>query len=182
MIVSIKYVFQQSFYFYTRPGIDLQKSERIFLLTIRSPACPRKSGILSPKLGKNPTILGKTHQNWVKLPPGPGPQIRNDISPPAFRFLFSVKFQIQKKNLFAKDFRSFPCFLPDCNGYIACSSWKILCSNHLFGCLLILYFVGHLMSNLDPLCMYQPHLFNSHHLLSNGSSVMKTFWKTSEYF
>jgi len=115
LIVSIKYVFQQkSFYFYTRPGIDLQKSERIFLLTIKSPACPRKSGILSPKLGKIPTILGKTHQNWTKLPPGPGPQIRNDISPPAFRFLFSVKFQIEKKKtiFLPKISGVFPVFTP----------------------------------------------------------------------
>ena len=142
---------------------------------------------LSPKLGKNTTILGKNLLNRTKLPPGQGPQIRSDISPPAFRFCSDSNFKIWRNWFFCQRFQEFSLFSPHLKRkyilYIACSSWKILCSNHLFGCLLILYFVGHLMSwYLDPLCMYQPHLFNSHNLLSNGSSVMKTFWKTSEYF
>jgi len=173
-------VFQLNFYFYARPRIDLQKSERMFLLTLKTPACPWKSGISSPKFGQNPTILGKILQHWAKLPPGRGPQIRNDISPPALLLCSMSNFKSEKWIFFAKDFRRFPCFLPASNGCIACSSWKILCSNRLFGCLLILYFVGHIWIHF--VCTNQPHLFNSHHLLHNGSSVMKTFWKTSEYF
>lgn len=45
----------QNFYFCTRLGIDLQKSERIFLLTLKTPACPWKSA-------------GICHQNWAKIP------------------------------------------------------------------------------------------------------------------
>merc|ERR1719341_2177399 len=94
-------------------------------------------------------------------------------------FCSMSNFKSEKWIFFVKDFRRFPCFLPASNGCIACSSWKILCSNRLFGCLLILYFVGHIWIHF--VCTNQPHLFNSHHLLTNGSSVMKTFWKTSEY-
>ena len=105
-------VFQLNFYFCTvRPGIDLQKSEnRIFLLTLKTSACPWKSGILSPKLGKNPTILVKNIQNWANLPPGRGPQIRNDISPPAFRFCSVSNFKSRKVDFLPKISGVFPVF------------------------------------------------------------------------
>lgn len=105
-------VFQLNFYFCTvRPGIDLQKSVgRIFLLTLKTSACPWKSGILSPKLGKNPTILVKNIQNWANLPPGRGPQIRNDISPPAFRFCSVSNFKSRKVDFLPKISGVFPVF------------------------------------------------------------------------
>ena len=43
------------------------------------------------KLGKNSTILGKNLKSWATLPPGQGPQIRNDISPPCISLLFKKR-------------------------------------------------------------------------------------------
>jgi len=87
--------------------------ENIFADSQNSGACPWKSaGILSPKLGKNTTILGNNLLNRAKLPPGQGPQIRNDISPPAFRFCSVSNFKLRRNWFFAKDFRSFPVFFP----------------------------------------------------------------------
>ena len=108
-------VFELNFYFCTvRPGIDLQKSvNRIFLLTLKTSACPWKSGILSPKLGKNPTILVKNIQNWANLPPGRGPQIRNDISPPAFRFCSVSNFKSRKVDFLPKISGVFSSLLTD---------------------------------------------------------------------
>jgi len=105
-------VFQLNFYFYTRPRIDLQKSERMFLLTLKTPACPWKSGISSPKFGQNPTILGKILQHWAKLPPGRGPQIRNDISPPALPFCSMSNFKSEKWIFLPKISGDFPVFCP----------------------------------------------------------------------
>lgn len=105
-------VFQLNFYFYTRPRIDLQKSERMFLLTLKTPACPWKSGISSPKFGQNPTILGKILQHWAKLPPGRGPQIRNDISPPALLFCSMSNFKSEKWIFLPKISGDFPVFCP----------------------------------------------------------------------
>jgi len=109
----------QNFYFCTRLGIDLQKSERIFLLTLKTPACPWKSA-------------GICHQNWAKIPQfwakiysiGQNSlQVKDRKLEMTYLHLHFAFVQSQISNweeidFFAKDFRSFPCFLPICNGNI----------------------------------------------------------------
>ena len=195
-----KYIFLQNFYFYTCPEIGFKRVREFF-------ADSQNSGLslevwhFSSELGKTP-ILVFCHQNWAKLQfwhfatkigqklhPGQRPQIRNDISPPAFR-LYSVSpifCPIHRYSLLIMGnvkFKSFV-FLPA--HFILSRSIDVVWI-HFFNCYLdkYLWLFGQICLTISTniwipfLCT--SHLFNSYHLLSNSSSVMKTFWKMSEYF
>ena len=194
------YIHLQNFYFYTCPEIGFKRVREFFADSQNSGMSlevwhfvirigqDSNFGILPPELGKTP-ILVFCHQNWAKLHPGQRPQIRNDISPPAFR-LYSVSpifCPIHRYSLLIMGnvkFKSFV-FLPA--HFILSRSIDVVWI-HFFNCYLdkYLWLFGQICLTISTniwipfLCT--SHLFNSYHLLSNSSSVMKTFWKMSEYF
>lgn len=149
-------VFQLNFYFYTvRPGIDLQKSERIFLLTLKT--CPWKSDILSPKLGKNPTILVK------KLPIGQNSlQVEDRKLEMTYLHLHFAFVQRQVSNrgkwIFCQRFQEFSLFSPRFEQIYS----LLIMENIMFKS--FVWLLAHFIlcrSYLDPLCMYQPHTYST---------------------